>query len=133
MHDLPAVLRGVAAVDRSPGHVDERVGAVDPARPVTEPLGIPVFDAPGRPDRRAPEHGHLVTIAMKRPRQGGSDLSRAPGDDDLHRLTRTWRALPGGRPGRRASGRARWSTRARAASRRGASPRAPPARVRAAR
>src|SRR5262245_64573642 len=119
MHDLSPVLRVVAAVDRSPGHVDDRVGAVDPARPVAELLGIPVVDTPGRAGRRPPEGGHLVTVAMKRPRQERPDLSGASGDDDLHRLTRTSRALPGDRPGRRASGSARCSTRATAGPRRG--------------
>src|SRR4030095_15203853 len=107
-----AVLRVVATIDRSPRHVDQRVGALEPARPVTEVLRIPAFDAPRRPGRRAPEGGYLVTVAMKRPRQERADLSGASGDDDLHRLTRTSPALRDGRPGGPASGRARCSTRA---------------------
>src|SRR4030095_2408924 len=110
MHDLPAILRVVAAVDRSPGHVDDRVGAVEPARPVAEPIGIPMFDTPGRPGRRAPEGGYLVTVAMKRPRQERPDLPGAAGDDDLHRLTRTSPGPRDGVAGGRASGRARGST-----------------------
>src|SRR5262245_40103124 len=98
MHDLPAILCVVAAVDRSPGHVDDGVDAVDPARPVAEPLGIPAFDTPGRPDRSARERGDLVTVSMKRTRKERPDLSGASRDDDLHRLTRTLCALRGGKP-----------------------------------
>src|SRR4030095_7177547 len=94
-----AVLRVVATIDRPPRHVDQRVGALEPGRPVTEVLRIPAFDAPRRSGRRAPEGGYLVTVAMKRPRQERADLSGASGDDDLHRLTCTSPALRDGRPG----------------------------------
>src|SRR5688572_12883871 len=86
---------GVPAVDAATGQVDDGVGAVDLACPLTDGAAVPGDDSPGVTGDRLPaglarEHDDLVPVAMKCPREHTSDVARPAGKHHLHdRLSAT--------------------------------------------
>ena len=83
--DQAAILVRVAAVDATPGEVDDDICAVQLACPGTEVPGVPGDYTPRRLLRRAAEDDDVMPVGVQRPRENGPNLAGAAGEEDFHR------------------------------------------------
>src|SRR5262249_43800899 len=74
----------IAAINASPGQVDDGIGAVDFRRPSGDRRAVPVDYPPGSLSRVAAEHDHLMAVSHEGTCQYRADLPGSAWYHDLH-------------------------------------------------